>query len=58
MKKTTWSDVLILLAVIIVVATLIIGIWKIERAVNYRLGYSDNVEGTIKSLVKPECLKP
>lgn len=56
--KKTWSDVMILLAVTIVVATLIIGIWKIERAVNYRFEYSDNVEGTIKSLVKPECLKP
>jgi len=28
-KKTTWGDIAILLAVIIVVATIIIGVWKI-----------------------------
>jgi len=56
--KTTWGDIAILLAVIIVVVMIIIGIWKIERAVNYKFGYENDVKQTIRDLVKPECLKP
>lgn len=33
------------------------GFWKLERKITYSFGYQDQVEKSIRSLVKSECLK-
>jgi hypothetical protein len=45
-------------ALVACIAILIaVGGWYLERTVHYTWSYESKVEDTVKTLVKPECLK-
>lgn len=46
--------IIVLLIVSIAVGT---GFYKITRKISYDIKYKDQVQSTIKEMVKPECLK-
>jgi hypothetical protein len=55
MSKHLGNAVYVLL--ILVTLALGIGMWKVARWWNYTYNYKTQVTDTVKSMVKPECLK-
>lgn len=57
MKTNTIVNVLIVLIITFMVICFILGMYFLERKINYTLSYRSMVQTEIKNLVKKECLK-
>ncbi len=46
-----------LILIIVAVIAVSLGVYYVKRKINYSMGYSDMVEGTVRRMVKKECLQ-